>query len=99
VDGPGLRARFGYAVLAPYGVAAVVGLAAVTCAKPAGVSRRSHVDSQGSGHGRLGGARLVTITAAGGAIVERYLDVILGWFSEAMSSWSDKDLRDLVRAG
>ncbi|MEU5103074.1 MarR family transcriptional regulator [Streptomyces sp. NPDC021354] len=42
-------------------------------------------------------ARLITLTAAGQQLVDRYLRVINGWFGEALSAWSDPDRRELVR--
>lgn len=42
-------------------------------------------------------ARLITLTASGRQLVDRYLRVVNGWFVGALSAWSDADRRDLVR--
>jgi DNA-binding MarR family transcriptional regulator len=41
--------------------------------------------------------RLITLTPSGDTLVGRYLDVIDGWFDQALSGWSEPELRDLVR--
>ncbi|GHG75052.1 MarR family winged helix-turn-helix transcriptional regulator [Streptomyces griseocarneus] len=42
-------------------------------------------------------ARLITLTASGQELIDRYLKVIRGWFADALAPWSDRDQRDLVR--
>lgn len=42
-------------------------------------------------------ARLITLTAKGRRVTGRYLDVVYGWFSAALTDWAAKDRRDLTR--
>ena len=42
-------------------------------------------------------ARLITLTTAGRELIGRYLQVINGWFTDALTEWSEQDQRDLVR--
>lgn len=41
--------------------------------------------------------RLIALTPAGEKLIGRYLQVIKGWFDQALSRWSEDDQRDLVR--
>jgi DNA-binding MarR family transcriptional regulator len=42
-------------------------------------------------------ARLITLTEPGRERIGDYLAVVNGWFTDALSEWSDQDRRDLVR--
>jgi DNA-binding MarR family transcriptional regulator len=42
-------------------------------------------------------ARLITLTAQGRRITGRYLDIVYGWFTDAMAGWTAGDRRDLTR--
>ncbi|MCA2225658.1 MarR family winged helix-turn-helix transcriptional regulator [Nonomuraea aurantiaca] len=41
--------------------------------------------------------RLIALTPSGEGLIGRYLQVIDGWFDQALSEWSGDDQRDLVR--
>jgi DNA-binding MarR family transcriptional regulator len=36
-------------------------------------------------------ARLIELTPEGGAVAGRYLQTVLGWFTDALAGWSDED--------
>lgn len=42
-------------------------------------------------------ARLITLTAKGRRTTGRYLNVVYGWFTDAMADWTAGDRRDLTR--
>lgn len=42
-------------------------------------------------------ARLIELTPEGGSAAERYLRTVLGWFTEALADWSERDRRELGR--
>jgi DNA-binding MarR family transcriptional regulator len=42
-------------------------------------------------------ARLIALTPVGESVVERYLSVVLGWFGDALSTWSREDRQHLDR--
>ncbi|WP_330249694.1 MarR family transcriptional regulator [Nocardia sp. NBC_00565] len=41
--------------------------------------------------------RLITLTPSGEKLVGRYLQVVNGWFGQALSAWPESDQRELVR--
>ncbi|MEU7864263.1 MarR family transcriptional regulator [Nonomuraea sp. NPDC049141] len=41
--------------------------------------------------------RLIALTPSGEKLIDRYLQVINGWFDQALSGWPEDDQRDLVR--
>ncbi|MFF8914665.1 MarR family winged helix-turn-helix transcriptional regulator [Streptomyces sp. NPDC015032] len=42
-------------------------------------------------------ARLVAITPAGAAIAARYRGVVMAWLSDAITSWSERDRKEILR--
>ncbi|MFI9163370.1 MarR family winged helix-turn-helix transcriptional regulator [Kitasatospora aureofaciens] len=42
-------------------------------------------------------ARLITLTASGQRLVDRYTTVVDGWFEAALAQWPDRDRTELIR--
>ncbi|AHH95224.1 MarR family transcriptional regulator [Kutzneria viridogrisea] len=42
-------------------------------------------------------ARLIELTPEGGAAASRYLETVLGWFTDAVADWSDEDRQTFGR--